>query len=62
MNKKIQETVQDFIPIKNIRAGIIETVDGRYIKIGMITYARSARVQPVILTAPWSLILAEIPL
>ena len=33
MNKKIQETVQDFIPIKNIRAGIIETVDGRYIKI-----------------------------
>ena len=33
MNKKKQETVQDFIPIKNIRAGIIETVDGRYIKI-----------------------------
>ena len=33
MNKKIQETVQDFIPVKNIRAGIIETVDGRYIKI-----------------------------
>ena len=33
MNKKKQETVQDFIPIKSIRAGIIETVDGRYIKI-----------------------------
>ncbi len=33
MNKKKQESVQDFIPIKNLRAGIIETVDGRYIKI-----------------------------
>ena len=33
MNKKKQESVQDFIPIKNIRAGIVETIDGRYLKI-----------------------------
>lgn len=28
-----QEFVQDFLPIKNLSNGIIETVDGRYIKI-----------------------------
>ena len=33
MSKKKQERVQDFIPIKDLRAGIIETTDGRYIKI-----------------------------
>ena len=33
MSKKKQESAQDFIPIKNLRAGIIETTDGRYIKI-----------------------------
>ena len=33
MSKKKQERVQDFIPIKDLRAGIIETVDGRYIRI-----------------------------
>ena len=33
MSKKKQESAQDFIPIKNICAGIIETIDGRYIKI-----------------------------
>ena len=27
------EFVQDFLPIKNLSNGIIETVDGRYIKI-----------------------------
>ena len=27
------EFVQDFIPIKNINYGVIETTDGRYIKI-----------------------------
>lgn len=27
------EFVQDFLPIENIRNGIVETTDGRYIKI-----------------------------
>lgn len=31
--KKKIEFVQDFIPVKEIRNGIIETTDGRYIKI-----------------------------
>ena len=33
MSKSKNEYVQDFIPVKNIRHGIIETTDGRYIKI-----------------------------
>ena len=33
MIKPKNEYVQDFIPIKNIRHGIVETTDGRYIKI-----------------------------
>ena len=33
MSKPKNEYVQDFIPVKNIRHGIIETTDGRYIKI-----------------------------
>lgn len=33
MSKPRNEYVQDFIPVKNIRHGIIETTDGRYIKI-----------------------------
>ena len=33
MSKQKNEYVQDFIPVKNIRHGIIETNDGRYIKI-----------------------------
>ena len=33
MSKQKNEFVQDFIPVKNIRHGIIETNDGRYIKI-----------------------------
>ncbi len=33
MSKQRNEYVQDFIPVKNIRHGIIETTDGRYIKI-----------------------------
>ena len=33
MSKQKNEYVQDFIPVKNIRHGIIETTDGRYIKI-----------------------------
>ena len=33
MSKLKNEYVQDFIPIKNIRHGIVETTDGRYIKI-----------------------------
>ena len=33
MSKQRNEYVQDFIPVKNIRHGIIETADGRYIKI-----------------------------
>ena len=33
MSKPKNEYVQDFIPIKNIRHGIVETTDGRYIKI-----------------------------
>ena len=32
MKKKIS-TVQDFIPIKNLMHGIIETKDGRFLKI-----------------------------
>lgn len=32
MKKKIA-TVQDFIPIKNLKHGIIETKDGRFLKI-----------------------------
>ena len=27
------EFVQDFLPIENIRNGIVETTDGRYIKV-----------------------------
>ena len=33
MSKPKNEYVQDFIPIKSIRHGIVETTDGRYIKI-----------------------------
>jgi len=33
MSKKRNEFVQNFIPVKNIRHGIVETIDGRYIKI-----------------------------
>ena len=33
MSKPKNEYVQDFIPVKNIRHGIVETTDGRYIKI-----------------------------
>ena len=33
MSNQRNEYVQDFIPVKNIRHGIIETIDGRYIKI-----------------------------
>ena len=33
MSKQKNEYVQDFIPVKNIRYGIIETTDDRYIKI-----------------------------
>ena len=33
MSKQKNEYVQDYIPVKNIRHGIIETTDGRYIKI-----------------------------
>lgn len=33
MSKQRNEYVQDFIPVKNICHGIIETTDGRYIKI-----------------------------
>lgn len=33
MSKQKNEFVQDFIPVKNIHHGIIETNDGRYIKI-----------------------------
>ena len=33
MSKQKNEYVQDFIPVKNIRHGIIETTDDRYIKI-----------------------------
>ena len=33
MSNQRSEYVQDFIPVKNIRHGIIETTDGRYIKI-----------------------------
>ena len=33
MSKQKNEFVQDFIPVKNIRHSIIETNDGRYIKI-----------------------------
>ena len=33
MSKPRNEYVQDFIPVKNIRYGIVETTDGRYIKI-----------------------------
>jgi len=33
MSKQKNEFVQDFIPVKNIRHGIIETNDGRYLKI-----------------------------
>ena len=33
MSKQRNEYVQDFIPVKNIRHGIIETTDARYIKI-----------------------------
>ena len=33
MSKDKNEYVQDFIPVKNIRHGIIETTDDRYIKI-----------------------------
>jgi len=33
MSKQRNEYVQDFISVKNIRHGIIETTDGRYIKI-----------------------------
>ena len=33
MSKQKNEFVQDFIPVRNIRHGIIETNDGRYIKI-----------------------------
>jgi len=33
MSKPRNEYVQDFIPVKNIRHGIVETTDGRYIKI-----------------------------
>ena len=33
MSKPKNEYVQDFIPIKNIHHGIVETTDGRYIKI-----------------------------
>ena len=33
MSKQRNEYVQDFIPVKNIRHGIIETTDGRFIKI-----------------------------
>ena len=33
MCAKRSESSQDFIPVKNIRHGIIETVDDRYLKI-----------------------------
>ena len=33
MSSQRNEYVQDFIPVKNIRHGIIETTDGRYIKM-----------------------------
>ncbi len=33
MNKKKTEYVQDIIPVKNIQHGIVETTDGRYIRI-----------------------------
>ena len=33
MSKPRNEYVQDFIPVKNIHHGIVETTDGRYIKI-----------------------------
>ena len=33
MSAKRNEFVQDFIPIKNIQHGIIETTDDRYLKI-----------------------------
>jgi hypothetical protein len=32
-NDEILEFTQDFIPVKEIRGGVIETTDGRYIKI-----------------------------
>ena len=32
-DKEVTEFVQDFLPIKDIRNGIIETKDNRYIKI-----------------------------
>ena len=33
MKKNKFEFAQDIIPVKDIKAGIIETTDGRYIKI-----------------------------
>ena len=33
MSKRKLETVLDFLPIKDIRHGIIEMIDGRYLKI-----------------------------
>ena len=33
MGKRNSDTVEDFIPVKDIRYGIIETTDGRFIKI-----------------------------
>ena len=33
MKKAKSKFVQDFLPVKNIRHGIVETTDGRYIKI-----------------------------
>ena len=33
MKKNKLEFAQDIIPVKDIKAGIIETTDGRYIKI-----------------------------
>ena len=33
MSRKKLETVQEFIPIKDIKLGIVETTDGRFLKI-----------------------------
>ncbi len=55
MSKNKIQYVQDFIPVKDIKYGIIETTDGRYIKILEIEpinfMLRSADEQQVIISA-----------
>ena len=47
--KEIRNFVQDFIPIKEIRNGIIQTIDKRYIKILEIEKKGFSRGAPLIL-------------